>query len=238
MPQSTDRLLLALDLLQGDRDARLILADVLDDEGDRALADWARFGSMKRHRTLDFVLAVLPHRLTLRLACDYFASSLSRLEEHKISGFMNHESYQPTLQPLITAVQYGSQWARGKIDDDTFHEHRNTIASVGPWAHGIRDLDLSMQSLHMALTYTEIAESELRSDVAFALHEARQSRDASRKVAKASREILRPMLATRARMRLNPPLNRALQRLDANDILSEQFTKAQQAIEAEVPERT
>jgi hypothetical protein len=37
-----DRYALALAILEGDRDARKVLADLLDEEGERGLAQWAQ----------------------------------------------------------------------------------------------------------------------------------------------------------------------------------------------------
>jgi hypothetical protein len=69
---SPDRYALALAMLEGDRDARKILADLLEEQGDRGLAQWARAAKRRQCDRLDFTLAVLSWPLTLRLGLDFF----------------------------------------------------------------------------------------------------------------------------------------------------------------------
>jgi hypothetical protein len=63
-----DRYALALAILEGDRDARKVLADLLEEEGERGLAQWARGGSNQKHRRLEFALMLLPGRVGIELA--------------------------------------------------------------------------------------------------------------------------------------------------------------------------
>lgn len=68
---SPDRYALALAMLEGDRDARKILADLLEEQGDRGLAQWARQGRHDKRRTLAFALMLVPCRAAIELANDF-----------------------------------------------------------------------------------------------------------------------------------------------------------------------
>src|SRR5688572_20368536 len=65
-----DRYALAISLLDGDREARKILADLLEEEGERGLAQWAREGRNQKQRRLDAVVMLLPCRAAVALALD------------------------------------------------------------------------------------------------------------------------------------------------------------------------
>jgi hypothetical protein len=66
-----DRCSLALAVLEGEKDANKILADLLEDSGQRGLAQWARARKGKLRKRLDFVLAILPYEAVVQLACDF-----------------------------------------------------------------------------------------------------------------------------------------------------------------------
>lgn len=55
-----DRYILALAMLEGDRDARKILADLLEEQGERGLAQWARQGHRSTYRQIEFAIMLLP----------------------------------------------------------------------------------------------------------------------------------------------------------------------------------
>ena len=71
--QSHIRLQFLKSTLDGEKDSHLIFADLLEEEGDTELSQWCR-QEKDFEATLDFALAALPHRMTLRLACDFVAS--------------------------------------------------------------------------------------------------------------------------------------------------------------------
>jgi hypothetical protein len=58
-------------LLDGDREARKILADLLEEQGDRGLAQWARGGGNAKHRRMEFALMILPCRGAICLAMEF-----------------------------------------------------------------------------------------------------------------------------------------------------------------------
>jgi len=71
MSERFDRYRLAMAVLDGEKDAHKILGDLLEEQGQRGLAQWARSRKSKRRKRLDFVLALLPHDAAIRLACDF-----------------------------------------------------------------------------------------------------------------------------------------------------------------------
>ena len=68
-----DRYVLGLAVLEGDRDARKILADLLEEQGDRGLAAWARRCKARSKNRLDLAIMLLPYREALRLGSDFAA---------------------------------------------------------------------------------------------------------------------------------------------------------------------
>lgn len=76
-----DRYVLGLAVLEGDRDARKILADLLEEQGDRGLADWARRCKGKSNRRLDLAIMLLPCQCALKLASECITqAAVERLE--------------------------------------------------------------------------------------------------------------------------------------------------------------
>lgn len=73
-----DRLALGQQVLDGDRDAKKILADLLEEQGERGLAQWARGCGGRGVQRLNLVLMLLPCRAALRLGTNFFEHVLSR----------------------------------------------------------------------------------------------------------------------------------------------------------------
>jgi hypothetical protein len=68
---SFDRYLLIQSLLAGDRDSRLVLADLLEEQGADSLACFARRTKDSREGDLDLALRVVAPRGAILLACDF-----------------------------------------------------------------------------------------------------------------------------------------------------------------------
>jgi hypothetical protein len=60
-----------LAVLNGEEDAHKVLADMLEESGERGLAQWARKSKGGLRKRLDFVLAVVPYTTAVLFACDY-----------------------------------------------------------------------------------------------------------------------------------------------------------------------
>jgi hypothetical protein len=102
-----DRYVLGLAVLEGDRDARKILADLLEEQGDRGLADWARKSGGKDRERLDVAIMLMPHRDAMRLGCEFAAESTKH---------MTHEATVVILP--VTNIVY--QWLKGEVQDEVF----------------------------------------------------------------------------------------------------------------------
>ena len=60
-------------VLLGGTDDRLVLADLLEEQGDAELASWCREQKEGIDERVEFVLALLPYQITLRLGCEFVA---------------------------------------------------------------------------------------------------------------------------------------------------------------------
>jgi hypothetical protein len=96
-----DRYALALAMLDGDRDARKVLADLLEEQGERGLAQWAREGRNQKHRRLVFAVHLMPCRVAIG-----FATHLLK------NTFLKDQSLAAAR--LTAAVE---QWCQGRLDD-------------------------------------------------------------------------------------------------------------------------
>jgi hypothetical protein len=118
-----DRYALALALLEGDRDSRQVLADLLEEQADRGLAQWARGGSNSTLRRLEFAMMLLPCRAALGLAI----------------GFMEHaftvKSDAALFRPLAARIK---QWCGGQFSGDELVAHCVALISSMPQDWGFR----------------------------------------------------------------------------------------------------
>ena len=75
----TDRYILTTAMLDGEPDAQIILADLLEEQGDLGLAQWAR--ARKRHVVprLELAIGLLPFRTALSAACDFAEHAMEGL---------------------------------------------------------------------------------------------------------------------------------------------------------------
>jgi hypothetical protein len=79
-----DRYVLLLDMLEGDREARKVLADLLEDEGERSLAQWARRGRKGIRRQLEFSTMLLPSLPALKLGADIIEATLGDVRDNGV----------------------------------------------------------------------------------------------------------------------------------------------------------
>jgi hypothetical protein len=75
------RLTLATDILEGEKDAHRILADMLDESGERALAEWCRAKKSGMRKRLEIVIGVMPHRMAVRLAAEFLRHAIRQTPE-------------------------------------------------------------------------------------------------------------------------------------------------------------
>ena len=193
----SNRLVLAREVLADNREAALVLADLLEEEGDRAMASWARARKRNRYKRMDFVIGVLPVLTALQVACDFMAHALHLHIEFPVTYYDyphgSKVSKNSRLRPLLDSVRNVSRWAAGESRDLT--RECAIIAGVGPGNEiSLRELDLLMQALHVAILSAQVVEQR-KSSGAKSQHEATASRDASRKVARGARQLVKPVTA-------------------------------------------
>lgn len=109
MVNDEERCFLALSILEGEREAHRILADLLEEEGDAGLASWARSrkGTNFRKR-FEISLGVLPARLNVSLAADFVSHTLAWLAR-----------MYPDQDTWSGDVQMIASWARGEASVDS-----------------------------------------------------------------------------------------------------------------------
>ena len=140
-----DRYVLGLAVLEGDRDARRILADLLEEQGDRGLAQWARGCPAKSARRLDFIIMLLPCPAAIRLGCDFLSQW-----ECKVAGVPVKEGQ------LLSACVI--RWLQGEIVDSRvvqlcqeYLQSFNDTCSVRTWVQESIDLVKRMEDAMVRL---------------------------------------------------------------------------------------
>ena len=104
MFESNERLMLIVDMLDGVPESHKILADLLEESGDRGLAQWARTRKGPSVRRLGFALAVLPYRKSIEIGCHFLAAWLKL--DTRVMG------------PLIEEIKVVWDWAKHPQPED------------------------------------------------------------------------------------------------------------------------
>ncbi len=95
---------LASAVLNGKENAHKVLADVLEESGERGLAQWARKGKGSGRKRLDFALAIVPYTTAVLLVCDYV--------EHLISNqdWLAGREIIKLVRSALQQEQIGTPW--------------------------------------------------------------------------------------------------------------------------------
>lgn len=75
---------IALSVLNGEKDAHKILADMFEEQGDHANAAFARSDKKKPRKRFELVIGIVPICVSVHLACDFVEHALS--EAYRSSG--------------------------------------------------------------------------------------------------------------------------------------------------------
>ena len=99
--------MLIVDMLDGVPESHKILADLLEESGERGLAQWARARKGKLSQRLSFALAVLPYRRSLEIGCHFLATWM--------------EAHEDIIRPFFEELKFVWNWAQlpPKFDTDT-----------------------------------------------------------------------------------------------------------------------
>ena len=170
-----DRYVLALGVLDGDKDTHKILGDMLEEQGDRGLAQWARARKGKRTKRVDFVLGMLPYKTSLQLGCVFFEHSLNVRRSAKLNLFQRWQDAQSDqkLERLTIEIQ------------DLAHQ---TLAGFYP-GFAREYSDALGQAIYLASKADKLTQA---GDDRRAAARANEARDAVRRVAKTARQVAVP----------------------------------------------
>lgn len=119
MVNDDERCLLALSILDGEVEARQILADLLEEEGDDGLAQWARGRKGHLKKQFDIALGVLPARITVRMACEFCDHVCETLKKQ----YPHCEPYRQDIGLLLS-------WATGESDGSLIGLAAGRLASA------------------------------------------------------------------------------------------------------------
>jgi hypothetical protein len=118
-----DRYILTLAMLEGDREARQILADLLEEQGDRGLAQWAREGRNRNRRQLELAIMLLPCATAIELGVEF------------IEGSQMHPGQQ--VRGAAECIQFVRDWLAGKRTsqeaDDFLRRPIGEVLPEPPW---------------------------------------------------------------------------------------------------------
>lgn len=174
LEESSDRITLLYEYLCGNEEARMILADLFEEERDPGLASWARSPSKTVYKRLDFVLAALPYLLTLRFSSEYFRIALQVLAPDHM---------------LVSALSQVVEWTDDPRDE-LMDSACRVLSSIGPAQQVVYNLDLTTQQMHAAARCAEGALAAAQGTDGNAFRRLlTESKNASRRVAKASRDV-------------------------------------------------
>ena len=103
MVNDEERCFLALSILDGELEAHKILADLLEEEGDAGLANWARSRKGRNHRKrFEISIGVLPAKVNVALAAEFVLHVMQWLERP-----------YPDLPAFAAHAEVVRKWAQG-----------------------------------------------------------------------------------------------------------------------------
>ncbi len=194
MLSDADRYGLALDVLRGEQDSHKILADMLEESGDRGAAQWARARKGKSRKRLDFVLGILPYRVSLALGC----------------GFVGHVCRDASLKTARSGLEEIAESLCRDPAARVFRENTARLSSeVGPSITAFRadpEFDLLQTLMDLARTAWQGTLAEDRGDPKASVRLADDVRVGVRRLAKAAQRtaVRRRRLATYEAPRYDP----------------------------------
>jgi len=107
MVNDEERCFLALSILDGELEAHRILADLLEEEGDAGLANWARSRKGRNHRKrFEISIGVLPAKVDVALAAEFALHMMQWLDRP-----------YPEMSPFAANVDVVLKWAKGETRD-------------------------------------------------------------------------------------------------------------------------
>lgn len=109
----------ALEILDRQPAAHIVVADLLEELGDQGLAQWARSRKSNLRKRLDLVLAMLPCEVTLILGCDFV--------QHAVEVWHEYPDIRRELQQELFAF------------GEPYTEHRTEYILAPGWFQALRN---------------------------------------------------------------------------------------------------
>lgn len=108
-----NRYVLLRNVLAGDRESRRVLADLLEEQGERGLAQWAREGRNHKRRQLEFAIIALPVITAIGLGVEFIGAGLEANETFfRKLGVVGYES-APEHQAICRLKQLQQEFSKG-----------------------------------------------------------------------------------------------------------------------------
>jgi len=204
-----DRLHFALDVLNGEPDAHRIVADLLEEQGEAGLADWARGRKNNGRKRLEFAISLLPADAAVRLGCDFV--------EHVLDGLRRSFRAVPQIVNAVTSIRdafqtpfpaapresSALQWAEFLTSADQLNVYAET--NVSPWTRQFAllfEMRAGLEELAQSVRHAVSAgEERAAGNERKAVHLEHQSRVAIRKLSRRMREAALPVEQPEGRRR-------------------------------------
>jgi hypothetical protein len=191
-----ERLHFALDVLNGEPDAHRIVADLLEEQGEAGLADWARGRKNNGRKRLEFAISLLPVDAAVRLGCDFVEHALDRQRRsfrsvpqiiHAVAAI--REAFQ-VPHPAAPRESSPLAWAEYLTSGELLNVYAET--NISPWERQFAilfEIRAGLEELAQSVRHASSAEERRRvGNERKAVHLEHQARIAIRKLARRMRE--------------------------------------------------
>ena len=156
----TDRYTLALAMLDGDRAARQVLADMLEEQDERGLAQWAREGRKDKRRTLEFVVMLLACRPGIGLAAKFVGKVCGPIGESLVSPAQNWARQRKVVAAAVAALQLAQrEITKGLHENTDYHRRGRYWEHYHEFSTAIACADLLINALQLATQAERFAAS-------------------------------------------------------------------------------
>ena len=173
--ESNLRYIFAADVLLNKPDAKLILADLLEDQGDIALATRARGKISTSQKRLDFVISIIPWSVAIQMT--------TVMVQHAFEG-LSHRRINRAMQIIFNWIQ---------DDSDSIEDGLSELSSFVPPSdfHFRNHMERIAGSMHAATSLAMMIVENLHDNEVNKRHLIQQCVDHLRKSIKAAREVAR-----------------------------------------------